>query len=121
MMTLREIIGYDEIYIDFIEMVKSTSIMTISEQDLSIITQLSLDDDFDERLDDYAESIVRELPSVDEMWLLVEEFINVNVTEGDLQNFVSSSNVVAETLIGVGDFMSTVFKKQLNVEPNEVH
>lgn len=122
MMTLKEIIGYEAIYEDFIDMIKSTTILVINDSDLATITQLSeSDEDFDERLDDYVESKIKGLPSSDEMWLLVEDYININVSEEELQKFVDSSNVVADTLIEVGDFMSTAFKKNLNVTEEQVH
>lgn len=120
--TLREIIGYDSIYEDFIEMVKATSIMTMSDEDIKTITQLSEEsDDFDTKLEEYAAAQVDKLPSSDEMWLLVEDYISINVSEEELQKFVDSSNIVADTLIGVGDFMSTIFKKNLNVTKEQVH
>ena len=122
MQTLREIIGYDSIYEDFIEMVKATSIMTMSDEDIKTITQLSEEsDDFDVKLEEYATAQVAKLPSSDEMWLLVEDYISINVSEEELQKFVDSSNVVADTLIGVGDFMSTIFKKNLNITKEAVH
>ena len=122
MQTLREIIGYDSIYEDFIEMVKATSIMTMSDEDIKTITQLSEEsDDFDVKLEEYATAQVAKLPSSDEMWLLVEDYISINVSEEELQKFVDSSNVVADTLVGVGDFMSTIFKKNLNVTEEQVH
>jgi len=120
--SLREIIGYDSIYEDFIEMVKATSIMTMSDEDIKTITQLSEEsDDFDVKLEEYATAQVAKLPSSDEMWLLVEDYISINVSEEELQKFVDSSNVVADTLIGVGDFMSTIFKKNLNITKEAVH
>ena len=122
MQSLREIIGYDSIYEDFIEMVKATSIMTMSDEDIKTITQLSEEsDDFDTKLEEYAAAQVDKLPSSDEMWLLVEDYISINVSEEELQKFVDSSNIVADTLIGVGDFMSTIFKKNLNITKEAVH
>lgn len=122
MMTLKEIIGYEAIYEDFIDMIKSTTILVINDSDLATITQLSeSDEDFDERLDDYVESKIKGLPSADEMWLLVEEYINLNVTDMDLKSFINSSNAVSETLVGVGDFMSDIFKEGVGIGKEVSH
>lgn len=122
MMTLREIIGYEEIYEEFRDMIKSTTIITINEEDLATITQLAeSDDDFDTRLDDYVDSKVKELPSADEMWLLVEEYITINVDDKALSAFVNSSNALAEVLIGVGEFMSSAFKSGIGLDEEVVH
>lgn len=94
----------------------------MSDEDIKTITQLSEEsDDFDTKLEEYAAAQVDKLPSSDEMWLLVEDYISINVSEEELQKFVDSSNIVADTLIGVGDFMSTIFKKNLNVTKEQVH
>lgn len=114
-------INYDEIYDDFLEMMVSVQIMKMSDDSLADILEVSDDDDdFEVRVKSIAEDSINTICSREDMWVLIDDFINSKLEEETINTLISSSEEVDEVIQAIPEIMANKFREDLEIKSDEV-